>query len=205
MGHLKQFIFGLIAALIASTASAQSEYQIRTGDTVNVEVLEDSSLNRSVVVLSDGRINFPFAGNIRVSGRTVGQVEAIITSGIADNFAAEPNVFVSVQPRPRVASAPVTPAPPPTMDIFFLGEVNSTGMVSIAPGTRFLQAMASSGGLTRFAADKRIQLRRTDSRTGQTRLFEINYRAILDGADIQNNIVLEDGDVIIVPERRLFE
>ena len=54
--------------------------------------------------------------------------------------------------------------------------------------------MARSGGLTRFAADKRVQLRRTDLHTGQTYLFEINYRAILDGADLINNITLEDGD-----------
>jgi len=202
MGPLKTFFFGLIAALIATTATAQSEYQIRAGDTLNIEVLEDAALNRSIRVLPDGRINFPFAGNVRVSGRTVGQVEAIITSGIASNFTTPPNVFVSVNPAERTARAP---APAPTMEIFFLGEVDKPGMVEIEPGTRFLQAMASSGGLTRFAADKRIQLRRTDPQTGRTNLFEINYRAILDGAAIQNNIVLEDGDVIIVPERRLFE
>jgi polysaccharide export outer membrane protein len=205
MRIFKTYILGFIATLIASTSSAQSEYQVRAGDTLVIEVLEDTSLNRAIEVLSDGRINFPFAGNIRVAGRSVGQVQAIIANGISDNFATAPNVFVSVQPAEIRQRAPAAPIVPPTMDIFFLGEVNSTGMVSIEPGTRFLQAMASSGGLTRFAADKRIQLRRTNGRTGRTNLFEINYSAILDGADIQNNIVLEDGDVIIVPERRLFE
>lgn len=194
-----------MAIVLVSPAVAQSEYKVRSGDTLVIEVLEDTSLNRSVVVLSDGRISFPFAGTVPVTGRTVGEIETLLTTAIARNFAAEPNVFVAVQPAERRPAAPAPPAPPATFDIFFLGEVNNPGSVSVAPGTRFLQGMAQSGGLTRFAANKRVQLRRTDPHTGQTYMFEINYRAILDGAAIKNNIVLEDGDVIVVPQRRLFE
>ncbi|SEW44214.1 polysaccharide export outer membrane protein [Cognatiyoonia koreensis] len=202
MKHFKTWIIATLVALTASVAFAQNEYRVRAGDTLVIEVLEDSGLNRSLEVLPDGRVNFPFAGNVAVSGRTVGQIEASIKQAIAPNFTAEPNVFVSVQPGERQTR---TPAAPPTMEIFFLGEVNTPGMVEVEPGTRFLQAMARSGGLTRFAADKRIQLRRTISSSGQTQLFEINYRAILDGAEVSNNVRLHDGDVIIVPERRLFE
>lgn len=205
MGYIKTLILALVAFLVASIAVAQGEYQVRPGDRLVIEVLEDPDLNRSVVVLSDGRISFPLAGTVSVAGRNVGQIEAAITAEIAPNFASSPNVFVAVLPAPRETPASPIAAPPPTIEIFFLGEVNSPGLVAVEPGTRFLQAMARSGGLTRFAADKRVQLRRTDSHTGQTYLFEINYRAILDGAALTNNIVLEEGDVIIVPERRLFE
>jgi polysaccharide export outer membrane protein len=207
MGHLKTLILALVATLVASVAMAQNDYQVRPGDTLVIEVLEDAGLNRSAVVLSDGRISFPMAGTVRVAGRTVGQVEATIRTAIGPNFANEPNVFVAVLPGERDEPQQVitAPVPDPTIDIFFLGEVNSPGQVAVPPGTRFLQAFARSGGLTRFAADKRVQLRRTDNHTGQTFMFEINYRAILDGAALQNNIVLEEGDVIVVPERRLFE
>ncbi|MCF2906687.1 polysaccharide biosynthesis/export family protein [Octadecabacter sp. CECT 8868] len=207
MGHIRTLILAVVAVLTATVAIAQSEYRVRAGDTLVVEVLEDSELNRSAVVLSDGRISFPLAGTVLVAGRTVGEVEATLRAAIAPNFATVPNVFVAVLPGERNEPAPVimAPAPDPTIEIFFLGEVNSPGTVAVAPGTRFLQAMARTGGLTRFAADKRVQLRRTDQHTGQTHLFEINYRAILDGAALQNNIVMEEGDVIVVPERRLFE
>jgi polysaccharide export outer membrane protein len=205
MKQIRTLMLALVAALVATVAVAQNEYQVRSGDTLIIEVLEDSTLNRSVIVLSDGRISFPFAGTLRVSGRTVGQIEASITSAIASNFTTAPNVFVSVQPRVVTPAVVQPPAEDPTINIFFLGAVNSPGTVQVEPGTRFLQAMARSGGLTRFAADKRVQLRRTDPHTGASRLFEINYRAILDGAQLQNNIELEEGDVIVVPERRLFE
>jgi len=207
MAYFKTLFLALVAMVLAQGALAQSEYQVRAGDTLIVEVLEDSALNRSLIVLSDGRVSFPFAGTLRVAGRTVGEIETAITNAIASNFAAQPNVFVSVQPgeveqRPIVQ---VAPAPPPTIDVYFLGEVNTPGLREVAPGTTFLQAMAQSGGLTRFAADKRVQLRRTDQVTGQVHQFEINLRAILDGAELNRDVELMEGDVIIVPERRLFE
>jgi polysaccharide export outer membrane protein len=207
MSKLRTLLLSLFSAFIVSTAMAQSEYLVRSGDTLIIEVLEDPQLNRSAIVLSDGRISFPLAGTVRVAGRNVAQIEASIQSAIASNFTTTPNVFVAVQPAPIIPTVPqpVQPVVVPVIEIFFIGEVNSPGMVEVAPGTRFLQGIARSGGLTRFAADKRVQLRRTDPLTGRTSSFVINYGAILDGAVIQNNIVLEEGDVIVVPERRIFE
>ena len=195
----KRIAAALIMTLIAGMAFAQSEYQVRPGDTLVIEVLEDNSLNRSTVVLPDGRISFPFAGSVIVAGRTVGQVQDVIANGIAVNFANQPNVFVSVQPGQRAAATG-----PATIDVYFMGEVNTPGVKPMPRGTTLLQALAQSGGLTRFAADKRIQLRRTNPRSGQQSITEINYRALANGA-VMNDFTLADGDVILVPERRLFE
>ncbi|MEP4037555.1 SLBB domain-containing protein, partial [Pseudophaeobacter sp.] len=85
----------------------------------------------------------------------------------------------------------------------FVGEVNNSGIVQIKPGTTLLQAVAISGGVTRFAAIKRIQLRRTGT-DGVQRVTILNYKALANGA-VTNDIALRDGDVILVPERRLFE
>ena len=60
-------------------------------------------------------------------------------------------------------------------------------------------------GPARFAATKRIQLRRMDPATGQEKLYLFNYKALERGGSIQSMITLREGDVIIVPERRLFE
>ena len=85
-----------------------------------------------------------------------------------------------------------------------LGQVATPGLVEVEPGTTLLQAVALAGGLDRFAATKRIQLRRTDP-TGQERLFLFNFKAVERGGAIQSMITLREGDVLIVPERRLFE
>ena len=195
------FLLGLVAALFATSAVAQSGYQILPGDTLQVEVLEDSSLNRSVLVLPDGTISFPFAGSVQAAGRTAAQVDSAITSGIAGNFASEPNVFVTVQ----TLSERAVGTGPAQVHIYMMGEIAAPGEKHLRRGTTLVQALAETGGFTSFAATKRIVLRRIDSRTGQQFVRRINYKAIADGAAVGGDIVLRDGDVIIVPERRLFE
>lgn len=200
---MRSLVLAVLALFFAVSAQAQGTYQVSAGDTLAIEVLEDPSLNRQVLVLPDGRINFPFAGSLRVAGRSVGQIQSTLAAAIADNFASPPNVFVRVAALdPPVEAAPVEPA---TIEIFFLGEVNTPGSQSVAPGTTFLQALSLSGGLTSFAADKRVQLRRVNPKTGASQMVKINYRALSRGANLSRDIVLADGDVILVPSRGLFE
>lgn len=194
---------GLIAAFLfamASIAWAQANYRVQSGDTLMIEVLEDPSLNRSTTVLPDGNFSFPFAGTLRAGGQTVPQIQSTIRGAIADNFASPPTVFVSVQPREGedIVDGDL-------IKIYLLGEVALPGLVELDPGSTILQAIAVAGGPSRFAATKRLQLRRTDTRTGQQSVTTVNYKALSEGATLSRDIVLRDGDVILIPERRLFE
>ncbi len=201
---MKTVIFAIVSFLAASVAYAQSQYQIQPGDTLQIEVLEDPSLNRSVLVLPNGSVTFPFVGSVQAGGRTPSQVQGAITSGIASNFASQPTVFVGVQSlRTRRASS--GGGSRATIEVYVLGEVGDPGEMKVRRGTTVLQALASTGGFTKFAATKRILLRRTNSRTGEQSVSRINYKAIASGASGGQDVVLADGDVIIVPERRLFE
>ena len=71
-------------------------------------------------------------------------------------------------------------------------------------GLKILDAILECGGFTKFAATKRLQLRRTGA-DGRQSLFKVNYKAIAQGAMVTSDPVLVAGDVILVPERRLFE
>ena len=201
MKLIRLFLAAIALTFCAFSASAQSDYTIRSGDVLQVEVLEDPSLNRAVTVLPSGQITFPFAGTVRVAGRSVGQVQNSIRDAISSNFAVPPTVFVGVQPRQDAVSGSAIDGP--SIDVYFVGQVNNPGLVAVKPGTTLLQAVAISGGVSRFAAIKRIQLRRTGS-DGVQRVTILNYKALADGA-VTTDIELRDGDVILVPERRLFE
>ena len=203
--YLKHIFLTVVLFVTATGAAAQQQYQVKAGDILSVEVLEDSSLNRTVQVLPDGRFNFPLAGTISAAGRNSAQLEKAISTAIGSNFASPPTVFVSIQPQqePLPATNGAT-ALQEGIDIYFLGEVNNPGVVVVEPGTTLLQAIAIGGGVTRFAAIKRIQLRRTDPGTRVQNVITLNYKALANGA-VSNDIELKDGDVILVPERRLFE
>ena len=192
-------LFAILAvtSFAAPAAFAQSAgYRIQPGDQLTVTVLEDDTLNRQVLVLPDGRISMPLAGSVAAGGQTVEAVERTIADRLASNFAVRPSVFVSVVAVDETAE---------TFPIYVLGQVGAPGLVEVEPGTTMLQAIALSGGLDRFAATKRIQLRRTDSSTGQERLYLFNYKAVERGGSIESMITLREGDVLLVPERRLFE
>ena len=196
----------LLLALLTSPAAAQG-YAVRPGDVLQIEVVEDPQLNRSVLVTPDGSFSFPFAGSVDARGRTVGQIRQDLVDGLAGAFASSPTVFVSVS---RLAERdPVFPEAPletiePTIDVFVTGEIANSGLIEVSPGTTILQVIAQAGGLTRFAADNRIQLRRTDRQAGRTQAYLFDFDGRKAGS-ISPATVLAEGDVIVVPERRLFE
>jgi polysaccharide biosynthesis/export protein len=195
---MRKTLLAVLAVLLAAPmAVAQSAgYRIQPGDQLAITVLEDDTLNRQLLVLPDGRISVPLAGSIQASGRSVDTVESAIADRLASNFAVRPSVFVSVVEISEEGE---------TFPIYVLGQVGSPGLVEVEPGTTLLQAVALAGGLDRFAATKRIQLRRTDASTGQERLYLFNFKAVERGGSIESMITLREGDVILVPERRLFE
>ncbi|WP_454271670.1 polysaccharide biosynthesis/export family protein [Roseovarius sp. MBR-51] len=183
---------------------AQDFYRIKPGDTLQVEVLEDPSLNRNVLVLPDGSISFPMAGTVRAGGRSVDVVASTLSKEMTGNFAVEPTVLVSVAAlAPR--DAPRAAAGPELMNIYIVGEANTPGRKEVLPGTTLLQFLAEAGGLSRFAAEKRIQLRRVDPTSNQETVYRFNYRTMGGSDSISGTTVLAPGDVIVVPERRLFE
>lgn len=195
---MKRVLIAVLALLVAAPmALAQGAgYRIQPGDVLAVTVLEDETLNRQTLVLPDGRISVPLAGSVEAAGQTVEAVERTIADRLASNFAVRPNVFVSV--------VTVTEEEE-TFPIYVLGRVGEPGAREVEAGTTLLQAISLAGGFDRFAATKRIQLRRMDPQTGQEQLYVFNYNAVERGAGIEAMITLREGDVVLVPERRLFE
>ena len=191
-------------SLWGGVVAAQGTYTIRAGDTLTVEVLEDTSLNRSVLVLPDGSITFPFVGTLPASGKTVDELTGQLAAGLAPNFAVSPTVFVSVSSlrAPRVSGG--TPAPA-TIGVFITGEIANPGQVDVKPGTTILQLIAQSGGLTRFAAQRRIELRRINPQEQTVTRYLFSYDGRGSGARISGATPLAEGDVVVVPERGLFE
>lgn len=189
--------------VIASPVVAQEGYRVQPGDVIRIEVIEDESLNRDVLVLPDGTFSFPLAGSVRAAGRTLGQIDSTLTAALEPNFASTPNVFTGISRLADRAEAPE--AEEPVIEIFVIGEANTTGAIPLAPGTTLLQAFSRMGGFTNFAATKRVQLRRTDPSTGAEKIYVLNYNDIRNGTSTNGQVAMREGDVILVPQRGLFE
>lgn len=195
---MRLFLAFFLTLALGATAHAQG-YRIQPGDVLEISVLEDSNLNRQVLVRPDGGISMPIVGNIRAGGNSIATVERIVTERLASGFSITPTVSVALA---RLAEEP----DPDKNDIsvYLVGEVNRPGEIKVNQNSTILQVLAQAGGLGRFAAEKRVQLRRT-SRTGQETIFLFDYDAVQKGSRIEMDIRVREGDVIVVPERGLFE
>lgn len=199
---LMRALFAVLLAvpLLAVQAQAQ-DYRVRSGDVLQIEVLEDSTLNRTAIVLPDGQISLPLVGSVQAAGRSLAQVQEDLAARLSGSFATPPTVYVTLSALAERVPASTTPR---MIDVFVMGAANAPGRIEVSPGTTFLQAIAQAGGLSPFAATKRIQLRRTD-KSGNEKIYRLNYDAIEQGTATGGTTRLVDGDVIIVPQRKLFE
>ena len=200
MTRISTLLGSLLTLILLTTSASAQDYRVKAGDILRIEVIEDQSLNRTVLVSPDGRIALPGAGAVSAGGRTLEQIQADLTAQLAPNFANTPNVFVGLEAlAPREPRVPTQPLPDPVVTIYVMGEAANAGKLEVEPGTTLLQAFAQFGGFTNFAATKRIQLRRG------TEIYVINYDAILAGTSPNGGVRVAEGDVIVVPQRGLFE
>lgn len=197
---MRKLISGLLAVFLAVTATAaHASYRIQSGDTLKVEVLEDPSLNRTILVLPDGSVDFPSAGSIKARGKSTADVQTSIAERLSQVFAAKPTVYVSVVHVREVLPELIKPDPDA---IYVMGEVKRPGVIETDGDITVLQAIAHAGGFTRFAATKRVELHRIDTETQSEQVYYFDYKNKL---GISGAFLLREGDVIAVPERRLFE
>ncbi|MGR9115423.1 MAG: polysaccharide biosynthesis/export family protein [Gammaproteobacteria bacterium] len=164
--------------------AASGEYRIQPGDKLDIMVWKEPDLTKEVLVSPDGRISFPLTGNIEVKGKSLTQVEQEIVNRIS-GYIPEPVVTVSAK---ELAGH----------KIFVIGKVNKPGEYVVNRDVDVMQALSMAGGVTPFAAVNDITvLRRNDA--GQQKSIRFRYGDVEDGDNLSQNIILQAGDVIVVP------
>jgi polysaccharide export outer membrane protein len=186
----------ILLCLFGATHATQAQ-TLKPGDSLSISVMQDSKLDRSVVIDPSGQIAMPLAGHIRADGLTPQALENIIKNRLRSNYKDE-NLDVTV-----ALTNSVVPEEDLKPKIFITGEILRPGSYVVRQQTTLMQAIALAGGLGPFAAKRRIMVRRRGG-PGED-IFMFDYRAYEAGQDLEGNITLHAGDVIMVPERGLFE
>lgn len=155
-------------------------YRIGPEDILEISVWKEPNLTKQVAVSPDGRISFPLVGEILAAGATIEEIEYKVKEDIRRYI---PDAVVTVM----LVQAN-------SFKVFVLGKVARPGAYTIGKRVNVLQALSYAGGLTQFAKDDRIIIVRNNE---YERHF--NYKKIKEGQSLEQNILLEKGDVIIVP------
>ncbi len=189
--HPSRWLQGLLLTLAASTAlaaplggPANPAYTVKPGDVLQVAVWKEPELQGPVLVQPDGRFSFPLAGQIDARGKTVVELQQEITQRLA-HFITDPVVTVSIT---QINGDKV----------YVIGQVQKPGFFVVNPQVDVMQALSMAGGTTPFAALGSIKILRREA-DGQQMALPFNYNAVVHGHDLAQNIILQAGDVVVVP------
>lgn len=159
-------------------------YLLNPGDVLQISVWKEEGLERQVLVLPDGMISFPLAGHLKAAGRTAQEVQAELSKRI-EQYIPEPVVTVSV-------------ATVGGNKIYVIGQVNRPGEFLATRRIDVMQALSLAGGLTAFADENAIKVLRRKG--GKEVAIPFDYSAVKKGTKLELNVVLQSGDVVVVPD-----
>ena len=178
-----------------SAAIAQSGL-LHPGDVISISVYQDPKLDRQLLIGPTGMIAFPLVGQIKAAGMTPSALESVLKARLKGKFSEEPDVTVSLTAE-KALEEDLKPR------VYITGEVLRPGFFVVRTKLDVMQAIAMAGGFSPFAAKRRIQVRRKVD--GVESIFVFNYDDFFSGANLDDNVRVRAGDVIIVPERGLLE
>jgi polysaccharide export outer membrane protein len=164
-------------------AKDDPNYSIAPEDVLTIDVWKEPEISRTVPVRRDGKISLPLLNDLQAEGLTPTQLGAEIVEKLRATI-LHPQVTVIV-------------AQMSSQRIYILGQVTRAGAYPLVPDMTVIQALSIAGGFTPYANLKKIYVMRNEN--GASRIFPMNYKAVINGHKPQQNIPLKPGDTIVVP------
>jgi polysaccharide export outer membrane protein len=165
-------------------ADSAVHYVIGPDDVLSVVFWRDKDMTCDVVVRPDGKISLPLMNDVQAGGLTPSELRDAV-SAIARRFVEDPSVTIVVK---EIKSRKV----------FITGMVEKPGPYPLNGPTTVVQLISLAGGLKEFTDGKRILIMRTD-KGGRQAAHVFNYRQVLTGKNLEQNIELQPGDTVVVP------
>lgn len=142
---LRFFVIALSLWVGLGSAQLQAEqdgYTLNAGDAVRIHVYGEPDLSfESLLIGQNGRVSYPFLGELKVAGKSAAQLQQTLISGLKPSYLIDPRISVSVvEYRP----------------FFVNGEVKNPGGVAFQPGLTLRKAISLAGGFTERANKKQV-------------------------------------------------
>jgi polysaccharide biosynthesis/export protein len=169
-------------------AALSPDYVIGPGDTLQVFVWRNPDLTVTVPVRPDGKISTPLVEDMVAVGKT--------PSGLARDIEKALAVYVK---SPQVNVIVTIPASA-FSQVKIVGQVLHPQALPYRKGMTVLDAVLAVGGLTQFAAGNRAHVVR--NLNGKMQEFKVKLSALVNDGDMTQNLALQPGDVLVVPESR---
>jgi polysaccharide export outer membrane protein len=179
-----------LAAQTPAPAALQPRprYMLRAGDVITVEYRYTPEFNQTLTIQPDGFVDLTLIGEARVAGMTLAKVHDFVVERSSVKL-KDPEVNVSLKEfeKPYFAVA---------------GEVEHPGKFDFYDKTTALQAVLLAGGFKETAQQSDVYVfRRVNG--GLAEVHTLNLKHMRKGHDLERDLVLEPGDMILVPRNKL--
>jgi len=166
-----------------ASQTADLNYVIGPQDILAIDVWQERDLSVKAPVRPDGKITVPLINDIQAAGLTPAELRESIQKALA-KYVTDPRVTVMVD---QINSR----------YIYMSGEVNKPGILPLVRSMTVLQALTLVGGPNQFAKANKIYVMRVVN--GKTVKFPFDYKKALKEGPGKDNIVLQNGDTVVVP------
>jgi len=177
------------ADLPAAPPAATTDYIIAPGAVLNVFVWQHPDLSTTVPVRPDGKISTPLVEDMVAAGKTP-TVLARDMEEVLAKYIRQPTVNVIMD----------TASPSFQQQVRVVGQAANPQALAYSEGMTLLDVMIQVGGLGEFAAGNRAKLMRRTA-DGQVEV-PLRLNSLLNSGDMRQNVDIQPGDVIIIPEAR---
>jgi polysaccharide export outer membrane protein len=161
-----------LALLVVFGVAHAAEYTVKPGDIL------------SIAVWKDGTFSFPLVGQVDARGKGVLELQSLIATRLK-KYISDPVVTVSLQDIKGNV-------------VYVIGQVTKPGNFVVNPDVNVMQALSMAGGTTAFASLNNIIVLRSSATGGQIAI-PFHYSDVAHGKDLQQNVLLQAGDVVVVP------
>jgi polysaccharide export outer membrane protein len=159
------------------------EYSVGPGDVLVISVWKEPDVTSTVVVRTDGKISLPLVRDLYVDGMTPVAITKLVVEKLTP-LINDPIVTVTVN---EIHSKV----------IYVIGEVGRPGPYPVTRPMTVLQILTQAGGLSEFAKKKSVYVLRENN--GRQEKLPFNYADVVNGKNMQQNILLKPGDTVVVP------
>ena len=141
-------------------AAPRRDYILDAGDKIRILVYDEPDLTIQLLIMDDGKINFPLVGSIYVTGKTTREVQKLITDGLKGDYLLNPSVQVDI-----VAYR----------SFYIYGEVKRPGAYPYQPDLTVAQAVALGGGFTQRASTSKMYLKKAFNASNVKKKVSLSY------------------------------
>ena len=171
------------------------KYRLAIGDQLSFQIIEDEDDPVHLVVTDSGDLQVPYIGRYPAVGKTCKELAQDLKVELEKQYYKQATVIIAVDLKPESRGR-----------IYLVGAIRAPGPEDISSSETLTvsKAILRAGGFTQYADEKNVKVTRsTGAGPAGDKTFIVNVSGVLENGKTGDDLPVQPGDLIFVPERMI--